>query len=349
MKTYTLTILHLVAILFLTSKTIAQIDTIAKSEILSDSAFFNKDETPKLEILSTYDIKSRIFRGYLSEMDAGYSDVIWLEPSPEVSEYYSKISGLKSFSPEVSFLLTKLTANDINSITPKAFVSGVQKGELLLTESITSGIKYYSILDLNDKVNLLKNNDVLLIASKRDEIINEIIQIRDKYLKANNIFISTKFYIPGKCYANKSNYNLDNQQIDLHVSLDYGIGTGIYIGTIHAPLSLSEASDFFAFAEEFNFPVSFLVSVGSNRKNLGIAGGGVPRWEMPNLIILDNPVISVDFPGGKSYKFITSGFKGELWNPSINTSRWDLNKVDTPFHNYDFNTRIIKGEQIVNE
>jgi hypothetical protein len=313
------------------------IDTISKD------IYYKKAEVPKIEVLTENDIKNRNFPGFCYSIREGYSDEIWLYPPVEVSDYYKRISGLSSFDPRISYLLTKLKVAEINSITPKVFIAGVQRGELLLYESVTSGIRYYSIPELDERIKLLSKKDILEIASERDKFISEIIQIREKYIKTNMTFLTTKFEISGKCYANKSNYDVNSQQIDLHVSINYGKEEGIYIATIRIPLVLSDASEFFSFADEFTFPISFLVSVGANRKSLGISGGGVSRWVMPNFTILENPTIAVSFPNGKSYQFKTSGFKGDLWNPSINTSRWDLNNVDRPFHGYSFNTRLIRG------
>ena len=294
------------------------------------------------QTITDNDIKSKSFPAYCINVKDGYSDEVWLIPTVAVSEYYKRISGLISFDPKISYLLTKLSVSDINSITPKAFIAGVQKNELLLAESYTSGISYNLIPELNYKIDLLRTKDILEIAAERDKIIGEILKIREKYIKANLVYKSTKFEVPGLCYADKANYNVNNQQIDLHISINYG-ESGIYIATARVPLPLSEAQKFFQYYDTFNVFIYYSVSVGNDRKNLGISGGGVPHWIMPNLIILENPIINIKFPNGLNYSFKTNGLKGQLWSPIINTSRWDLNKPERPYQSYNFNTRIITG------
>jgi len=302
----------------------------------------NQENILQNETITDNDIKSKSFPAYCKNVKDGYTDEVWLMPTGAVSEYYKKISGLISFDPKISFLLTKLSAADINAITPKAFISGVQANELLLAESYTSGISYNLIPELNYKIALLRTKDILEIAAERDKIIEEILNIREKYIKANLVYKSTKFKVPGLCYADKANYNVNTQQIDLHISINYG-ESGIYIATARVPLPLSEAQKFFQYSDTFNSFIFYSVSVGNERKNLGISGGGVPHWIMPNLIILENPILNIKFPNGLEYSFKTNGLKGQLWTPIINTSRWDLNKPERPYQSYNFNTRLITG------
>lgn len=277
----------------------------------------SQENIQKSQTITDNDIKSKSFHAYCNHIKDGYSDEVWLIPTVAVSEYYERVTGLISFDPKISYLLPKLSVLDINSITPKAFIAGVQKNEILLAESYTSGISYSLIPELKYKIALLRTKDIFEIATERDKIIEEILKIREKYIKANLVYKSTKFEIPGLCYADKANYNVNTQQIDLHISINYG-ESGIYIATARVPLSLSEAQKFFQYSDTFNSFIFYSVTVGNDRKNLGISGGGVPYWIMPNLIILESPIISIKFPNGLDYSFKTSGLKGQLWSPNIN-------------------------------
>lgn len=310
------------------------------------AAELKAEEIRKMNMITEKDLEFKLFPADFVKVDDGYTDELWLLPSGPVWQFYNSVSGLVSFNPKTSFKITRISESAIRSISPKAFVRGIQEDQLYLTEYMARGISYSFIPELEDKVSFLRSQDVLEIATQKNQIINDIIKIRQQYLIADLKYRSTRFVIPGKCYAKKANYNIDTQELDLQLSIDYNFGKDeIYIATVRTLLSLADAQKFFSYADNFTISVSYKVSPGSERKNLGLDGGGVAHWNMPNLFFFENPIIDVTYPAPNDFvfKFKTAGLKGELWTPAVNTTRWDLNKPDEPYYNYDYNTRIIQG------
>lgn len=288
---------------------------------------------------------AKVYPAYCLEIPNGYSSDLWLIPSDTSRKTNKNAFGLPDFNPIASYILTNTQLDQINSISPKAFIRSVQSNYMFLTEYMTNGLCFSLIPELYDVFNQLKSKNDLQIAAEKDKIINQIVKIREEYLIANLKFIYTKFEISGKCYAYRNNYNIDSKEIDLHLSLDSQTG-GIYIATIRTPLSLDDAQKLFEIEQNITTTVKIKVSPGVSRKGLGIAGGGVSRWVMPNLYLFENPIIVIKNSNGFELKIKADGLQGELWPSDLNTQRWDRNAVDSPELGQYGNARIVIGTKI---
>ncbi len=266
----------------------------------------------------------------------GYTTEIWLKPLIETDEFNNKIFGISNFNPVTSSILSNTSLEEINSITPKAFTIGIKSDLMFLTESTTNGLRYSSIPELKDVTDKLKLKDDLEIVGERKTIINKIIKLREKYLVANLKYIFSRFSIPGKCFVAKRNFNLNNEDLTLHLSLDYydpfGSNSGIYIATFVIPVSINEAKKLFAEKDEYYTSFNFIVSVSNSRVGIGLAGGGASKWIMPNFYLSEEPLISIEAPN-LLLKFKTEGLKGILWNSGIDPAdlrRWDMHSIYAP-------------------
>ncbi|MEI7580041.1 MAG: hypothetical protein WCJ58_08505 [bacterium] len=314
-------------------------------KILSSDAYNNLAYNLASIVMRSDNQDSIATLGGLYNYADGYTDELWLLPRMFYPDTNNILFGMPKFFPLTSYKLTHLDLTDINSITPHVFLSGIRKNEMLLKESYTSGLLYSQMLELADLFDNLRTKDDFQIAAARDSVINKIVKLREQYLIANLRYINTKFEIRGKCYASKSDYNFDTQIINLQLSLD-DQKEGLYVATVSVPFSLVDAAKFFAIDNSNITVVNFKVSPGSERKKLGISGGGVPNWITPNLYILENPTIKFSLLNGTVYSFKTEDLQGLLWPANVDVSRWDLNKVDGPFDGYKSNTRLVKGVKL---
>lgn len=271
----------------------------------------------------------------------GYGDDLWLFPTGD-DEFRKKQFGLASYNPRTSHGLTKLSINEIQSIPTSAFIRSVKEDELFIEDRKTSGVILSSIPELSDEFNLLKDKEDFDIAVERDRLIKKILNVREIYLLADLKYIYSKFFISGKCFAAKSDYDFNSQQLDLHLSIDFwDYEDGIYIATLRVPLRLEDAQIFFKDKEEFWVPVQYKVSPGHNILGFGVAGGGVDRWKVQDLLLLEEPLISFSH-SEKSFTFKSSGFAGYLWLGAV-LERWDLHKRFRPYSGYYGEPRIIPG------
>ena len=297
-------------------------------------------------LMKLYPSDTRIYKGYLFKVPDGYSSNLWLIPSDQSFEFNESVFGLSTFNPIIAYILTNTSLDDINSISPTTFIKSVKEDKMYLSENIINGLRLSAVYDGSENLAQLKMKDDFQIASERDNVIKQIVNFRERYLIANLKYIFTKFEIEGKCYLFKSDYDFDSQEIDMHLSINDNV-YGTYIATIRAPLSLNEAQKFFANHSDFITTVKFKISSGINRKNLGIAGGGVPAKVMPNLYIIEEPFIQFRNGSGFLLNCKTNGLRGLLWPSTVNTVRWDLNNdIEKPNHSYESNIRIIKGFRI---
>ena len=284
------------------------------------------------------DISTRFFPAeILNNTGRGYTDKLWLIPSDNLVEYYTEKSKLKSFDMETASHITNVSELQINSITPKAIVRSVESNELFLTESFTTEVALYKIPELDSILSNLRGKNQLIVAAQRDKIINEVLKVRREYVTANKLYQNTKFEIPGNAYFNINNYDVNEQALSIHLSINCVTETyrkdGVYIATVKVHIPLDKASKLFSIFEEYNNPVSFKVQPGFSRKGLGIAGGGLNRWEIPNMIVLEDPVINLSIDNEVT-KIQIQGLKGELFPISVDTSRWDLHRVYQPRSEY---------------
>ncbi|MFV0269538.1 MAG: hypothetical protein ACK5HT_20640, partial [Draconibacterium sp.] len=228
----------------------------------------------------------------ISIMNA-YTNELWLYPSNNSQEYNLKHFGLANFDPITSYKLSEVNWNIINSISPKAFITGIKKDKIYISDYEIINLKYSSIPELKAFIQEFKNKDDLIIASKRDSIISLILEIKNGYVQPHYKYNITDFEVSGTCYAYKNDYNVNTEELNLQLSLNHQKG-GIYIGTVRVSLSLNEAIEFFDNNKGYYTTVKIKVKPGVYREELGIAGGGLPAWTMPNLIILENPIINFD-------------------------------------------------------
>ena len=165
---------------------------------------------------------------------------------------------------------------------------------------------------------------------------------------ANTLFQNTKFDINGNAYFNINNYNINNQVLSIHLSFkcitEKNVIEGVYIGTVNVHIPLDIVQDLFSIFEEYNIPVPLKVLPGYRRKGLGITGGGGNRWEMPNLIMKEDPTLNINIDN-KETKIQINGFKGLLFPANINTERWDLHLDNQPRSEY---IRYIDGALLKN-
>jgi uncharacterized protein (TIGR02145 family) len=130
------------------------------------------------------------------------------------------------------------------------------------------------------------------------------------------------------CYAFQDEYDFDKQTIKMHLFLD-DQDRGVYFASIVAPMSYKEANTFFS-TNLISGIVNFIVAPGIRRKSLGIAGGGVSKWQMTNMILKENPLVIFTNGSGITYTFTTDELLGELWPTNVYTERWDLNSENKP-------------------
>lgn len=291
------------------------------------------------------DISSAVFPVELVHFKNGYSSSLWLKPPFNVKEFYQAKSGLVSFDFRSSYELTKLSYEQINMITPTAFVSSINANELYIGEHETTELPFDPIPELRSISDSIRGMNALIIASNRNNFIAKIQKVRNNYLIANAQYKNTKFKLQGNAYFDISNYDVNNQVLFVHLSLSYKNDRfeemqGLYVATIAVSVPLNEATQLFNPDEKFFVPISFTVQPGSLRKGLGIAGGGASCWEVPNMIIVEDPQITVFTKNNYICRFNTVGLKGEMWPVGLNTERWDLHKIDLPRNEYK---RYING------
>lgn len=282
---------------------------------------------------------AKIYVGRMYSSDNGHSDDLWLYP---LNNAFSSIP-LSSYNPKATSILANTSISQIKEITSTAFIRSVREDRMFLSEGLTNDLNFSSIPELKDIFNQLRDKNDLQIAAARESVIKEILVAREKYLVVNLNYIFTKFNIPGYCTANLRDYNVDKQELDIHLSIAYDFAVsrgynpkGIYIATIRVPLSLDEAQKYFGSSEGFNYNISFSGKPGTKRQSLGILGGG-SRWAAPNFFLLEDPEFILTNNDGNSIKFKCLGLKGELWPPNVDTRRWDLNEVGSR------TTRILSG------
>jgi thiol-disulfide isomerase/thioredoxin len=321
-------------------------------ELINDNDSIYKIITELYSDYTEWDLKSQLMKtnlsclkanwGHMDKIKDGYSNQLWLMPDGD-EEFNKKQFGISTFSPIFSYTMNSLSPYDIKSITADAIIRSVKDDELFLTESRSTRLRISSVSELRDLFAPLKGMNDFQLASEKNRIIKELLILREEYATAELKYIFTKFVIMGTCYAYKRNYDFNTQQIDLHISIADQTGGGIYIATVRAPLSLEDAQIFFENGDDNVSNVFYTVSPGMERKGLGIAGGGVSAWGMPNLYLVDEPVIgSFNFPQ-KDFNFKITDLSGELWT-SVETRRWDLNKVDHPYSgDYGRLARMLEG------
>lgn len=281
--------------------------------------------------------------GCILKFQRGYGEDLWLYPVGD-DDFNKKQFGMTSYNPVTSNAITRLSISEIKSIPTAAFIRSVKEDELFILENRTTGVILSSVPELRNDFYLLRDKDDFLIAAEKDRLIREILNVREKYLLADLKYIYSRFIILGKCFAVKRNYDFNSQQLDLHLSISDLTGGGIYIATLRVPLSLEDAQIFFKENEEFWVPVEYKVSPGVNIVSLGIAGGGVSRWNMQDLFLVDEPTISF-VVSEKTFKFKTSGFQGYLWSGAV-TERWDLHEENRPYSSGYAEPRIIAGVNV---
>lgn len=281
------------------------------------------------------DINSTVFPIELVSFEDGYTSSLWLDPPSNLKKFYQRESGLISFDFMSSYELTNFTAEQINMITPSAFVSSIKSNQLYIGENEISGLMFDNIPEISCISDSIKDMNALIIASNRDNFIAKLLKVRNKYIIANTLYINTKFELKGNAYFDISNYDINNQLLYIYLSIDYWdckfkIMQGLYIATITVSVPLKEATQLFIPNEKFYTPISFTVQPGASRKGLGITGGGVSCWKVPNMIIVKEPQITVFTKSNYACKFNIVGMKGKMWSDGLNTYRWDLHKIDLP-------------------
>lgn len=319
-------------------------NTIANKQLKDKDTVTITESVKEVHLPNINRIDSTLFPCNLIQIDDGYTSTLWLYPESNVTEFYKIKSGLQYFDCRALYELSKLSIEGIWQISPMAFVTSVINNRLYLSENRATKLWFEFIPELNSITDSLRNLNNLVIASKRDYFLSKLIEIRSKYIIANSFYKKTNFDLNGTAYFKMSNYDLNKENLYIHLSLPYyndkyKIWQGVYIATISVKVPLSEATKLFSIEENFNVPIKFKVMLGDQRRGLGITGGGVSNWEVPDIIILDE--LQIRIKNKDNFNFNTVGLKNKMWPEGINYSRWDLNIVDRPRSEY---TRYILGE-----
>jgi hypothetical protein len=255
----------------------------------------------------------------------------WIYPSNSTPELCEKLFGFSTFNPETSYTLTEeLSLSEITSINKEALDESIAKNQLFLTSCITTGLSLNLVPELYNEFADLRGKTEFQIASEKGRIINKIIQTREKYLIPNLKYIFTTFEIPGKCIAYKNEYNFDQQEISLHLSVIKTNST-VSVAIIRIPLSLADAEALFT-SDIVEGKVNFKVSTGIGVKLFGI----VNPYTMPNLYLKSNPIIVFEDGLKSKIQFTSDSLKGELWAPRTNSIDWDSQE----------NVRIVIGRKL---
>lgn len=295
---------------------------------VSDGSYtstINPNAPPKVGIndITTHIYPAQVF----NNSHKGYRDELWLVPTDNLIDYYMEKSKLRSFDVEIASKFTNLSESAINSISPKAIVNSVESNELYMDESYTVGLSFYKIPELDSILSELRGKNQIIIAAQRDKFINEIIKVHRKYIIANTMYQNTKFGVRTEVLFNINNYDINNQILNLHIFLncitESYMMERIYIATARVYLPLDVAQHFFDVNEWYYEPIQLKVAPGFSRIGLGISGGGLNRWEIPNMEVLEDPTLTLNFDGKKTNIQII-GLKGVLFPGNINTERWDL-------------------------
>ncbi len=289
---------------------------------------------------------ANICSGELIGFADGYSYVTWLSPTNKTPEFLRKKFGLSTFSPITAYYLTYLRQDQILSMNMEAINQCIERDQFFFRPSVYVDLRFSSVPELSGYFANLKNKTKYQIASEKEKIIDKIIETREKYLIANLRYIFTPFEVYGKCFAFEKEYSFDTQEAFIHMFLVNPIGSTVYIATAKIQLTLNEANNFFT-NEVIEGKVIYKVSPGKERKDLGIAGGGVAAQIIPSMILLEKPKIIFEDKLNMT-EFIVDGLEGGIWE-NVNTRRWDLNNMWQQNYGqkpHSENIRIVNGKKI---
>ena len=287
--------------------------------------------------------------GKFVDYEDGYSNVSYLFPnnySPDLCEEYF---GQSTFDPIASDNFTWVRSSQITSISMDNLYTSISKDGLYTSNGYVD-IHFSTIPELSDYFSNLKTKTKFQIAAEKENIINKIIETRNKYLISNLKYLFTAFEVYGKCFAFQQEYNFDSKEALIHLFLvnsRYNRESTVYVATAKVPLSLDDAKIFFS-SELVVGKVIYKLSPGAGRKKLGIAGGGVADQIMPNLQLLEEPQIIFEDHLNSITHFTVSGLKGELWPSNLNTGRWDMNNMWQQNYGqkpYRDNMRLVVGKK----
>lgn len=246
----------------------------------------------------------------------GYCESIkgepYLFPVNSTPSFLEETFGLSTFNPYNISMLLYLTAEDINSISTEALVKSVDEDMLFFKTYAYVQLRLSKVPELSKDFADLRGKDEFKIAAERERVVKNIMKTRDAYITARFRYALTQFELSGKCLSYKADYDLDNQEADLHLFIDDLKEEGFYVATIRVPMSLEEASVFFS-KDVVEGKVNYRVSPSGSTKRLGYYWGNQPHIAKPNLFIKENPIVIFETESKSTLKFTTDNFTGEMW------------------------------------
>lgn len=290
-------------------------------------------------------IEADIYPSIFVDYKDGYSNVSWLFPSNSTPDFCKERFGMSTFSPITSYYFSSFNLSQIISMSTENIFNSIQNDILYTPDGYVVSLHFSSVPELSSYFADLKNKTKFQIASEKENIIKNIIEVREKYLIANLKYSFTSFEVVGKCFAFQDEYDFDEQEALIHMFLvnsRYNQENTVYVATAKVRLSLDDAKYLFT-SNEVEGKVIYIMTPGVSRKNLGIAGGGVADQVMPNMLLIEDPKIVFENKLKSSVQFIVEGLKGELWPYNVNTGRWDMNKGG--HQPYNQNMRLVVGKK----
>jgi len=302
-------------------------------ELLSDGNITFSKYSSKNNLIPVEDY----LPGIVTFEKSGYSSLGYLYPIEPTPELLLKYFRLSTFDPSTAAKLSFLDERKILDINMDAIYQTIEKDRLFYAPNITLDLKVSSIPEISSYFAQLKGKNKFEIAAEKDTVIATLLKLREIYFEANKRYQDTRFRFYGKCFAFEDEYDFDEQLLDIHLFIPRE-NLNVYIETIRIPLSLKEADDFFK-NPIMEGRVLFEVFPGFERKGLGITGGGLKQFWMPNMILVDWPNIYFGDPQSPVLRATTTSI-GIFWPDWVDVNRWDLNKNNRPDK---INRQIIPG------
>lgn len=282
-----------------------------------------------------------IYTASLHRHSKGYTTELWLKPDKINSVPELTNSGVMTFNPLASYKIVSIDKDKIRSITPEVFINNVKRNMMFFTSSLTNYLDYSWIPELQKEIDKLKSLSDFEIAGQKDAFITKLLEVREAYKMANLRYVANWYEIKGRGHVSKSNYDMNNQTLMVHIYIEKGNYIDLYVCTAVLRLSLEEAHELFRKANTFETEIGFIVSPGIRRTGLGITGGGVSCWDVPVFYLAKELSISVS-TDGLSLRFETEGLKGNIWD-GADTRRWDLHGNAMPWRD---NVRVIRSRRV---
>ncbi len=306
--------------------------------------------------LTEQSIETPIFPAWLEKSEQAGITFVSLTIPENVRRYLCSTSGLAKFDTKDANEFFKYDEPVFTNMTPKAFLKGIQGEKVYLNDNQPSNISWNCDPELHQMVQELKTKSSQQIAQAQETVVYKLLQVWEKYQTANLTYEKLRFNLVGQCNFKRSAYNPISEMLDVPLLLgDYPIAT------LRISLSETDLGQLF-FNREF-FTAFLTIQLHPGFKQITFNSGTYDQtwYTLPNLKLLEHPVIQFMNQKGKEFGFKVYGLLDQIWADGfVKKSGENANlltgsiypikslKTSTTKRSPDKNTPLLQAGEIVN-